>query len=74
MIRSILACVVSVILAIATVPAAESAKDKPVLDLDAGSFRAFLGWRTPVLARVDGKAEPLVFNVAKKNAKPEEQK
>ncbi|HOX05908.1 MAG TPA: hypothetical protein PK280_05865 [Planctomycetota bacterium] len=37
-------------------PAGETA----VLDLNSGSFRVFLGWKTPVLISADGKLKPLL--------------
>jgi len=35
------------------------AESTAVLDLESGSFRVFLGWRTPVLVAADGKIKPL---------------
>ena len=50
-------------------PAAPSA----VLDLEAGSFRAFLRWKTPALVDKDGKLAPLP-EPRRKGAKDEERK
>ena len=39
--------------------AGEAPAESVVLDLERGSFRVFLGWRTPVLVSADGKTRPL---------------
>jgi len=36
-----------------------SAVPVAILDLDRGSFRAFLGWRTPAMVSADGQLKPL---------------
>ncbi|HOX07471.1 MAG TPA: hypothetical protein PK280_13795 [Planctomycetota bacterium] len=38
---------------------APGASDAVVLDMERGSFRAFLAWRTPLLVTADGKPRPL---------------
>ena len=59
-----------------TVYAGEPPKPNPetvVLDLEQASFRAFVGWRTPVLVSPDGKLKPLL-EPKRKELKDEDRK
>jgi len=59
----------SIVLLLATATMAEeeeTPEPSVVLDLDRGSFRAFLGWKTPVLVSADGQIKPLLAEKKKR--------
>jgi hypothetical protein len=74
--RLILTCAAAWFLAAAAALPAEPPKPNPetvVLDLEQASFRAFTGWRTPVLISPDGKLKPLL-EPKRKELKDEDRK
>ena len=41
-----------------------------VLDINEGSFRLFMGWKTPTLVTADGKLKPLRWSATRSNPNP----